>query len=78
MSQSRKMSIFETFMNVGSGLASANLCWWYIILPLYPKLNQENAGNIFIVNLIFTGISIIRGYFWRRCFNYFQMKKVLN
>ena len=72
--QTRFGSIVETVLNVGSGLLTANLAWWWIVIPLYPALNTESAGNIFIVNLIFTAISIIRGLCWRRLFVWLRVK----
>jgi len=72
--QTRFGSVVETVLNVGSGLLTANLAWWWIVIPLYPALNTESAGNIFIVNLIFTVISIIRGLCWRRLFVWLKVK----
>lgn len=74
--QTRKGSLFEICLNVGSGILTANLTWWFIIIPIYPNLNQESIGNIFIVNVIFTAISIIRGFAWRRLFNYLEIREL--
>jgi hypothetical protein len=70
--QTKKGSLLETCLNVGSGIATANLTWWWVVVPLFPALGAESGGNVFAVNLIFTAVSIVRGYIWRRTFNWWE------
>lgn len=74
--QSRVGSITEILLNVGTGLLTSNLCWHFIVLPLYPKLATETVGNIFVVNLIFTFISILRSYAFRRLFCFLRKHNI--
>ena len=68
MPQSRKMSMFESCCNVGSGFVCALIVWECIIEPVFniEKSFTENLG----ITLIFTSISVTRGYIWRRLFNH--------
>jgi len=70
--QTRKHSIIESIFNTLSGLVLATLVMSFIISPVYhlPTTTVENLE----INIIFTIISIVRGYMWRRYFN----KKVCN
>lgn len=66
VSQSRKGSVFETVTNTAVGFAinwGANL----VILPLFGL--PITGGQAFHMGLIFTAISIARGYVLRRVFN---------
>lgn len=71
--QSRRMSMVEQVCNVGSGFLISLMVWIYIILP-YLKIDVPLHDNV-IVTLIFTVVSIIRGYTWRRVFNYFTSRR---
>lgn len=74
MSQSKTFSVLEVCCNTLSGLIIANLTWLYIVLPLADMYNwgmyETRTGPIWAVNIIFTAVSMIRGYFWRRLFNW--------
>jgi hypothetical protein len=70
--QSKTHSIIESIFNTISGLILATLVMSFIIAPYYNL--QTTVVENFEINLIFTVISIIRGYMWRRYFN----KKVVN
>lgn len=66
--QSKIMSALEQIANVGSGLLIAALTWEFIIRPLiYSEV--LSIDNTFYITIIFTIISVIRGYIWRRVFN---------
>ena len=64
--QSKRESMIETFMNVGIG--------WFIsfianmlVLPLFGY--DINLTDGVLISIIFTIISIVRGYMVRRWFN---------
>lgn len=65
--QSKKLSLIESICNVGSGFIISLLVWVYLIGPLFgiEKDLKQGLG----ITCIFTGISIVRGYIWRRLFN---------
>ncbi len=66
VSQSRKGSITETVANTAIGFAinwGANL----VILPMFGL--PLTGGQAFHMGLVFTAISIARGYVMRRVFN---------
>ena len=65
--QSRRASFAESCCNVGSGMVIALITWEIVIEPLYgiDKDITENLG----ITAIFTAVSLVRGYLWRRAFN---------
>lgn len=64
--QSRAMSLIESLCNVGSGFCVSLLLWEYIVCPW---LNVERStGQGMQVTALFTAVSIVRGYLWRRIF----------
>jgi uncharacterized protein YacL len=73
MSQSKTESIVEQILNVGSGLVISLLAWTLIINPTYDL--QTKFQESVEITIIFTVISIVRGYFWRRHFNRKQTEK---
>lgn len=70
--QSRRMSLVEQFFNVGSGVL-LSLLVGQIVYPLfgYPVSLMENMG----LTAIFTVVSVMRGYVWRRIFNRLHFKE---
>lgn len=66
MAQSRAMSLVEQLCNVGSGMLLA-LVVGQLVYPLfgYPVSVSDN----FALTAVFTAVSIVRGYVWRRIFN---------
>jgi membrane protein implicated in regulation of membrane protease activity len=67
MSQSRIFSMIEVVCNVASGFVIAWLIWVFLMPPLFGI--STNASQGFWVTVLFTTVSIIRGYIWRRLFN---------
>jgi len=67
-----KRNLFETCIDVGSGLVLSTLIQLYIFpfFDLYPTILES-----FHIAVIFTIISICRSWFWRTLFN---KKEVLN
>lgn len=73
MTQSRAHSLLESACNVLSGLLIANLTWLFVIAPLYGFTNPQH--EVLAINLIFTVVSFIRGYLWRRLFNWLHTRE---
>ena len=65
--QSRKKSALESFCNVSSGFIISMVVWELIIEPLF-SIEKSLFENLHITS-IFTGVSLLRGYAWRRLFN---------
>ena len=66
MTQSRRMSLVETFAGVAIGFA-VSVALAYVVYPLFGH-SFTLAQNIGIT-VIFTVASIVRGYLVRRAFN---------
>ena len=79
--QTRKGSFFEQCCNMFSGLITANLVWVYIVIPLANQtgwqMTEARTEAIWIVNCIFTLVSLIRGYLWRRLFNWLELRGIV-
>lgn len=65
--QTRWQSILETLLNTLTGYIISVIAQ-LVIFPLYG-LHATLSQNLQIVAL-FTAISIVRSYFWRRLFNH--------
>lgn len=74
--QSRLSSFIEQILNVSSGFFISLLVWIYIIVPIF-NFEVTMVENI-AVTIIFTIISVIRGYLWRRLFNCIHSKEMNN
>ena len=74
--QTKRRSMFEVICNTFSGMVCAWLTWQYVIIPATSSmgvdLNTMGFIAIWVVNAVFTVVSIVRGYFWRRTFNHFD------
>ena len=71
--QTRKGSLLETTLNIGSGFIVAMLVWQLIVAPLFGY--EVTLYDNFWLTMIFTVVSVVRSYFWRRLFNYYIVKK---
>lgn len=67
MSQSKRASLAETLFNTKVGFA-INFVANLVILPMFGF--PIKPGPAFAMGLVFTVISIVRGYFVRRLFNH--------
>jgi len=67
------MSLVEQVFNVGSGVV-LSLIVGQIVYPLfgYPVSLMDNLG----LTAIFTVVSVLRGYVWRRVFNWLHFRGV--
>ena len=71
--QSRKESLIEVLLNVTSGLLVAVLTSIYLLPLLWnytPSVPEAIEGTI-----LFTSISVLRGYIWRRFFNWLGLRR---
>ena len=66
--QSKYQSFKEQVLNVGSGFIISALVWEYFIKHLIRE-GYITLDSTLIVTCIFTVVSLIRGYVWRRVFN---------
>lgn len=66
MTQSRLESAIEVGLNIGSGLLIAALIVQPLVFPLFD-IETTTSDNI-IIAILFTTVSIVRGYIWRRLF----------
>jgi len=64
MNQSKLESAIEVFFNYASGFLIAYLTYAHIVMP-----NLGLKDSPFLVTMLFTIVSIIRTFFWRRFFN---------
>ena len=70
--QSKKNSVLEVFLNYLSGFIIA----WLLTLTVLPYYGyQATPKEGFQITIIFTIVSIIRTYIWRRLFNYFLKRR---
>lgn len=73
MAQAKKRSILEVVCNTLTGLITAYLTWNLVVIPFANSANWDMNvlvwWQVTIFNFLFTTVSILRGYFWRRLFN---------
>lgn len=70
--QSRLSSLYESVINTGIGFG-INFCANLIVLPWFGF--DVNTSQAFLMGVVFTTISIVRGYVIRRWFNSRLFKK---
>jgi len=66
--QTKLFSLLEQVLNVASGFIIAVLLWIYIVTP-YLGIEYDVTQSL-SVTLMFTVVSMLRGYLWRRAGNY--------
>ena len=72
--QSKLESAIEATCNTLSGFIVSLLVQVYVIVPMFDL--QTTVTQDFAMTLIFTVISIIRSYVWRRIFNWRAHRKL--
>lgn len=66
MMQARLWSLVEVLLNVGSGFILA----WVMVQVVYDFYGLPLPhSDGFTITVIFTVVSMLRSYFWRRLFN---------
>ena len=73
--QSKKMSLIETIVSVLIGYIVALLSQ-IVVFPLFD-IEVSLIDNL-LIGLLFTVISIIRGYYIRRLFNWIDFNRTTN
>ena len=73
--QKKKHSLIETFVNTGIGYFVA-LATQIVVFPWFDI--EVTVGQQFSIGLIFTIVSIARGYFVRRMFNWIHVRGWVN
>lgn len=71
--QSRVGSLMEQILNIGSGFFLSLLLWSFVIVPVW-ELDVSMGDNLTITG-VFTVVSVVRGYLWRRLFNKYNFFK---
>jgi hypothetical protein len=66
--QTKLNSLTEQVLNVTSGFLISAAFWEWGLSPLIYA-GYISVGNSLTITAFFTGISLVRGYFWRRLFN---------
>lgn len=67
MSQSRKHSLMESILNTASAFFISWLVLWQVVPLFWPV--SVGPGQSMGITMLFTAISVVRNYFWRRHFN---------
>tara|TARA_B100000315_G_scaffold252617_1_gene289742 strand:+ start:530 stop:754 length:225 start_codon:yes stop_codon:yes gene_type:complete len=71
--QSKRESLIEIGLNVGSGFLIA----WFMTITVLPLFGLNATINeSFQITLIFTLVSVLRGYLWRRYFNNIATRRI--
>lgn len=72
--QTKKGSLLEICLNTCSGFVVA----WTLTQWMFPNIYhvELSISQSWTITFIYTVMSIIRSYMWRRVFNYFIIKKV--
>ena len=73
MAQNSRLSFIEAIVNTGAGMVIAWSVSLFILMPLLGI--PMTAGKNTIITIIFTILSVIRGFVVRRVFTYLQLKK---
>ena len=73
--QTKKMSLIETIVSVAIGYIVALLSQ-IAVFPLFD-IEVSLIDNL-LIGLLFTVISIIRGYYIRRLFNWIDFNRTIN
>ena len=71
--QSKKMSLIETLSSVAIGYI-ISLAAQMIIFPIF-EIEVSLEDNL-LIGLFFTVVSIVRGYYVRRLFNWIKSKQL--
>ena len=67
--QTRKASIGETILSVGTGFFIALLLNLYM-LPLFASdISNQVLSTAILIGVIYTTVSMVRSYLFRRAFN---------
>ena len=66
MVQSKGMSLLESSLNTLTGFIISLLVWeWYVVDAFDLSVTR---GDNLMITFIFTAVSLVRGFMWRRLF----------
>ena len=74
MKQTKLESMIEATLNTASGFFVSLLVWQFAVTPAFGF--EVSWHSNFIITGIFTGVSVLRSYLWRRFFNAAFHKKL--
>lgn len=66
--QTKLQSLLESCLNIGSGFVISLIVWSYLVVPVWGL--QVNMVDNLNITALFTVVSVIRSYVWRRFFNF--------
>jgi hypothetical protein len=72
--QSKRLSLIEVLANIGTGFIISALLQQFVIGPIY-NLPTSVSQNLEIT-IIFTVISVVRSYAFRRLFNRYVVRNL--
>jgi hypothetical protein len=50
-----------------------------MFVPLFDNgFDYQSLDHNFLITITFTVVSIFRGYFWRRMFNWFELRGIVS
>lgn len=70
--QSRTRSLIEQLLNTGTGFVMSLAVWEFIVKPVW-RIETSFIQN-FEITVLFTVVSVVRSYTWRRLFNQLDYK----
>lgn len=73
MMQTRLESLIEALANIATGMTVSFLLGM-VVYPLFGF--SVTAGQNFWIVIIFTGVSLLRSYLWRRWFNHLLVRRL--
>ena len=72
--QSQKQSLVESITNVGTGALIAFVLNLYFLPYFIDDIANQVMATALLISAIYTAVSIVRSYIFRRCFNKIQEK----
>ena len=73
--QTRKGSLLETVLNIGSGFMLSWGMWTWVVAPLFGY--ATNMKSSLEITILFTVTSVVRSYLWRRGFERWLNRRTL-
>jgi uncharacterized membrane protein (DUF485 family) len=70
--QTRKESVGETILSVGTGFFTAMLLNLYLLPFFVDDITNQVISTAILIGVIYTTVSMIRSYIFRRAFNRFS------
>lgn len=71
MTQRKNHSAIETVLNVGSGYFIAMTLNIFFLPHFVQGIIEQSIYTAIIIGLVYTGISMVRSYIFRRAFTHF-------